>query len=81
QKRTGVRPDTAIITLTENAGIKIVDNHGKQLREVAPYRPGEEIALVTLGVIKSDGIGLRFWQVDYHRCSDPEVLGACDAVV
>ncbi|MGH7882616.1 MAG: hypothetical protein ACREN8_06885 [Candidatus Dormibacteraceae bacterium] len=80
QKRTGVRPDTAIITITENAGIKIVDSHGKQLREVAPYRPGEQISLVTLGVVKSDGIGLRFWQTGDYHCSDAEVLGACNAV-
>ncbi|MGH7883538.1 MAG: hypothetical protein ACREN8_11670 [Candidatus Dormibacteraceae bacterium] len=80
-RRLGVRPNIAVITVTEGAEIWVGDTKGHHIKQLAKTDPGERVFTITLGQIKDDGIGLRIWQTGVYGCLNTEVAGLCDGVV
>jgi hypothetical protein len=81
ERRVGTRPEWAVAILVPGGRLWVEDDHGRRIGEIGRDTGPGFYGSVVMGSLRTDGIGLRYWQQWLYACQDPEVAGICDAAL
>lgn len=79
QSRISTRPAYALVLLFHGTTVWISDPQGHHIKKFGESDKNGLYASITLGSVRNDSIGSRLWQQAVYPCTDPEVVGLCDA--